>query len=132
MVGDHGVLVVDDSADLRESVVELLRQAGYPVLGLSGAEAAATLLEQGVRPCLILLDLNMPGDKGGMWFLERVRDQPLLYDGHIIVFTATASATLPAVERCELLRKPAPVDELLDAVSRHCRRDDHDAAERGA
>jgi two-component system cell cycle response regulator DivK len=53
------ILVVDDDADVRETVVELLQLQGYDVLeAASGGEGIE--VARGARPHLILMDFNMP------------------------------------------------------------------------
>ena len=53
------VLVVDDAADVREVVAEVLRQAGFVVrTAANGLEALLAAYE--MHPCVILMDLTMP------------------------------------------------------------------------
>ncbi len=70
----HGasVLVVDDDADVRALVCELLARAGYGVSEApDGREALRLLYDE--RPDLIVLDVSMPGLDG--WAtLERIRE----------------------------------------------------------
>src|ERR1700682_3781073 len=57
----HGVLVVEDDADIRESLIEILEESGFPTVGAAnGHEALERLRRSGQPPCLILLDLMMP------------------------------------------------------------------------
>ena len=56
-----GILVVDDDADVREAVEEILRAEGYETRGAANGKEALEALESGdERPDLILLDLMMP------------------------------------------------------------------------
>jgi DNA-binding response OmpR family regulator len=66
------VLVVDDDADVRTLVCELLARAGYAVSEApDGREALRRLYDE--RPDLIVLDVSMPGLDG--WAtLERIRE----------------------------------------------------------
>ncbi len=65
------ILVVDDDADFREALCEVLSAAGYPVEQAGdGAQALARVAEE--VPGIILLDLKMPGIDG--WgVMERLR-----------------------------------------------------------
>jgi CheY-like chemotaxis protein len=55
------ILVVDDDADVRETVEEVLRAEGYETKSVSNGEEARQALERdGELPELILLDLMMP------------------------------------------------------------------------
>jgi two-component system OmpR family response regulator len=54
------VMVVDDDKDILELAQLVLEGGGYRVITApSGAEALRTVT--GIRPDLILLDINMPG-----------------------------------------------------------------------
>jgi DNA-binding response OmpR family regulator len=66
------VLVVDDDADVRTLVCELLARAGYTVSEAPDGREALRLLSD-ERPDLIVLDVSMPGLDG--WAtLERIRE----------------------------------------------------------
>ncbi len=66
------ILVVDDDADVRGLVRELLERAGATVREARDGREALRLLYD-VRPELIVLDVSMP-DLDGWATLERVRD----------------------------------------------------------
>lgn len=66
------ILVVDDDADQRAGVAELLSQRGYEVVGASDGQEAIDLLLQGLHPTLIVLDLTMPR-MDGWCFLAHLR-----------------------------------------------------------
>ncbi len=69
---DASVLVVDDDADVRTLVCELLARAGYSVSEApDGREALRLLYEE--RPDLIVLDVSMP-ELDGWATLERIRE----------------------------------------------------------
>jgi CheY-like chemotaxis protein len=52
------VLVVEDDADIRESLIEILEESGFPTVGAAnGHETLERLRAPGQPPCLILLDL---------------------------------------------------------------------------
>lgn len=77
------VLVVDDDADIRDLVRELLERAGYQVADASnGREGLRVLYE--MRPDLVLLDVNMP-ELDGWATLDRIRD---LSEAPVIMLTA--------------------------------------------
>jgi len=66
------VLVVDDDADVRTLVCELLARAGYTVSQApDGREALRLLYDE--RPDLIVLDVSMP-ELDGWATLERIRE----------------------------------------------------------
>jgi two-component system chemotaxis response regulator CheY len=68
------ILVVDDSASLRQVVGIALRGAGYDVIeGSDGRDALARLTGQKVH--LIISDVNMP-NLDGIGFLKEVKKLP--------------------------------------------------------
>jgi CheY-like chemotaxis protein len=65
------VLVVEDSAAIREMLTQILEWQGATVTAVGTAEHALELLEQ-LRPDVLLSDLEMSG-KDGYWLIGRVR-----------------------------------------------------------
>ena len=59
--GHETVLVVEDDAAVRESVVETVRSLGYRVVQAADAQSALDLLEAGMRVDLVFTDVVMPG-----------------------------------------------------------------------
>src|SRR5215211_5545082 len=85
------VLLVDDYADARATIRDLLEENGYPVIeAANGQQALNILVSQKVsRIGLIVLDLQMPVMDG--WeFLKLVRNYVLL--AHIPVLVVSAHA----------------------------------------
>ena len=77
------VLVVDDDADVRALVSELLTRAGYEVSEApNGREALKALFDE--RPDLVVLDVTMP-ELDGWATLERIRD---LSDVPVVMLSA--------------------------------------------
>ena len=107
------VLVVDDDAEIREVLIQLLEEEGYTVLGAeNGLQALAQLRER--HPNLMLLDLMMPVMSG--WeVLETLGESGELATIPVIVVSAMCA---PGAQAC--LRKPVDLDELLTLVGRYC------------
>ncbi len=84
--GGDRILVVDDEADIRELLRELLGRAGYDVAVAEDGRAGLRALF-GARPDLVVLDVNMPG-LDGWQTLERIRDAS---DLPVLMLTARAS-----------------------------------------
>ena len=59
--GSELVLVVEDDADVRETVVELLSDLGYAVLKAKDAQDALAIIESGAAIDLLFTDVVMPG-----------------------------------------------------------------------
>lgn len=68
------VLLVDDDLMVRRYVEALLGRLGYRVAAADCGEAALSMLGEGCRPDLVILDLNMPG-LGGAGTLPRLRER---------------------------------------------------------
>jgi CheY-like chemotaxis protein len=114
LASSRTVLVVDDDAEIRETLMALLAQEGYAVVGAANGEEALAALRR-VHPSLMLLDLMMPVMSG--WeVLEELQETGELADTPIIVVSAMCA---PGARAC--LRKPVDLDELLQAVGRCCR-----------
>ena len=65
------ILVVDDEAEIRSSLEEILREEGYGVAGAADAEEAMTLLRD-VPYDVVLLDIWLPG-RDGLELLAEIR-----------------------------------------------------------
>jgi two-component system response regulator GlrR len=70
------VLVVEDEADLRSALVELLSTWGYRVSWASDGREALERLRAGRDPVLMLLDLQMPVMDGDALLAEVSRHPP--------------------------------------------------------
>src|SRR5207248_2059822 len=69
------VMVVEDDADVREAIAEVLSDCEYkPVHAANGAEALHRLRTAEVRPCVILLDMMMPTMDGWQFRAEQKSD----------------------------------------------------------
>ncbi len=114
------ILVVDDDADVNESVADALEAEGYRVLQATGGrEALRLLVEDHERPAMILLDLMMPGMNGWAFRAEQ-RKVPEIAKIPVLLFTATSipEATTRDLDVAALLRKPIRLDALLAAIVR--------------
>jgi two-component system, chemotaxis family, chemotaxis protein CheY len=112
------ILVVEDDHDLRDSLIEVLEEAGYSVVGARDGLQALSQLQSGTRlPDLILLDLQMP-NMSGPEFRDEQRKLGELSKIPIAVVTADPDATRKAraIEARVLLRKPLRVSQLLAAI----------------
>jgi DNA-binding response OmpR family regulator len=119
------ILVVDDDADIRTLVSELLQRAGHGVIEAPDGESGLRLF-YAQQPDLVLLDVSMPGLDG--WeVLTRIRE---LSDVPVLMLTARAGE----LEKVRGLRggaddyvtKPFGRQELLARVDAALRRGRHD------
>jgi two-component system, chemotaxis family, chemotaxis protein CheY len=111
------ILVIDDDLDIREALEDLLQGTGYRLrLVKNGREGLEALP---FEPCLVLLDLMMPV-MSGQEFLLNLRKDCRYASLPVIVVTAAGNQVPAPAGATDLVRKPFEVDELLDAIDRHC------------
>jgi two-component system, NtrC family, response regulator AtoC len=112
------ILVVDDEANARSALVELLREEGYSVESAAdGFKALGKLAD--LAPHLVLTDLKMPG-MDGIELLTKIHEHDA--DTAVVVMTAfgaveTAVAAMRA-GASDYLTKPVNVGELTLVVKR--------------
>jgi CheY-like chemotaxis protein len=115
------VLVVDDDADIRDSIGDILELRGYEVTRAANGREALDRLRNGPRPCVILLDLMMPVLNG--WeFREQQKSDQALASVPVVVISGDGSTDQKAasIGVQEYLRKPLELSAILDVVRRHC------------
>ena len=84
---EHRVLVVEDDSALREIYAGALRGFGHEVRTASDGSAALDALSNGWQPCVVFLDLRMPGMDG--WeFSRRLRADDRYHDVKVVVVAA--------------------------------------------
>jgi DNA-binding NtrC family response regulator len=118
MTGHGTILVADDEALARQSLVELLREEGYEVHAAEDGAAALQVLDE-FEVDLVLTDLKMPG-VDGVEVLKRVREtRP-----QTMVMLMTAYASVETVVEAlrfgaqDYLLKPLLLDDVLNKVRR--------------
>jgi CheY-like chemotaxis protein len=114
------VLLVDDDEDLRDSIADLLRQRGYAVATAEDGHAALAVIAGSMRtPCIVLLDLVMPG-MDGWTFLALVQADPATATIPVVIASAHARSHAPPAGIVGILHKPFDLQELFTVVARHC------------
>jgi DNA-binding NtrC family response regulator len=112
------ILVVDDDADMREMILDMLRDRGYKVTIVgSGLDALRMLGEEDYA--VVLTDLRMKGMQGMELLTEIKRNYPAI---NVILMTAFGSVET-AVEAMkhgasDYLTKPVKKDELVRVIER--------------
>ena len=126
------ILLVDDDAEIIESMRYALESRGYDVrVARNGNQGLAMIEDQ--QPDLMILDMMMP-KRSGFLVLERLRrHEPT--GVKVIMVTANeggrhkAYAEMLGVD--DYIRKPFPMDRLLDSVASLIARDSEAADETG-
>lgn len=69
------ILMIDDDKLFVDLMMRRFEREALPVEWVASAEEALKLLDQGMQPGLVLLDLHLPG-MDGFEFLEKIRAMP--------------------------------------------------------
>jgi CheY-like chemotaxis protein len=113
------LLVVDDDADLREAITDVLRDAGYEVVvATNGRHALEVLARSNPLPGLVLLDMMMPV-LDGAGFLAEVHGHAQWGGIPVVVFSASAHPSLGELGARGWVHKPVDLDALLEVVRQH-------------
>ncbi len=113
------ILLVDDDAEIVESLRLALESNGYAVLVARDGNQGLALSER-ENPDLVILDMMMP-KRSGFLVLEkmrRTRETPL----RVIMITANEGSRHKAYAEMlgvdDYIRKPFPMDRLIESVQR--------------
>src|SRR4051794_20623835 len=119
--GHRTLLLVEDDDDVRDAMAGSLRDEGYVVAEVGNGRLALDWLQKNDEPCLILLDLGMPGMSGIELHAEMALD-PRLKALPLVVVSAAGDAHERAAEMGALgfLRKPLDLKDLLATVEQYC------------
>jgi DNA-binding response OmpR family regulator len=127
-------LIIEDDADIAESVRYNLEAAGFTaIVASTGEEGLALALDNQNPPMMIVLDLMLPGISG-MELCRRLRRENQTRRTPIIMMTARTSEA-DRIEGLDLgaddyIAKPFSVRELMARVRAVLRRVEDDAAPR--
>jgi CheY-like chemotaxis protein len=117
------VLIVEDDADLREMMAQLLLLEGFRTETVANGREALQYLQKGDRPDVILLDLMMPV-RDGWEFRRRQLADPALSRVPVVVLSALDPSRAADLDGAAFLKKPLDFDRLLELVRRFCARVD--------
>ena len=112
------ILLVEDDESLRRILARHLRSRGYELDEAASSEEVVTMLAAGVRPAVVLLDINLPGDNG--WDLLRGPSLAAAGSPPVII---TSAITINPRRLAEFgiagyLPKPFPLETLTATVDR--------------
>jgi CheY-like chemotaxis protein len=112
------VLVVDDDADIRETVSLILEDEGWEVSSAAdGAAALALLRGSATRPNVILLDLMMPVMNGWQFREEQLKDPQLAQIPLVVLSANSAVRDKASYFGGVYLSKPVNIEALLGALA---------------
>ncbi len=116
---DGAILVVEDDADCREVLCQVLESEGMRVVSAHDAASALSALEAS-RPALVLLDLRL-GDGDGRQVLQAIRHDPRLERTPVFVVSGASESAAgfrwDGPERIDgFFEKPLNLPRLLDRV----------------
>ncbi|MFC3075027.1 response regulator [Shinella pollutisoli] len=111
------ILVVEDSALIRMSAVDLVLSAGYEALEARDADEAIRILEARADIDLVFTDVQMSGTMDGIKLAHYIRDQwppvkLIVASGQAII----EDSTLPTGSR--FFAKPYEDHAIADAIAR--------------
>lgn len=114
------VLIIDDTAEIRDVYARALTNAGLTVEtardGFEGVEMSAHLL-----PDVVVMDLYMPG-LDGLRATRCLKADPRTRPIPVILCTSESMEGLALEAGCDgFVRKPCPVADVTAAVRRHLR-----------
>ena len=115
-----GILLVEDDADCREVLQQVLEQEGYRIMATSGAAEARALLSH-IRPAMVLLDLRL-SQEDGRSVLHFIRSTESLKDVVVYIISGASEvgslASGQGLDRIDgFFEKPLQLPRLLDTVA---------------
>ena len=115
----HTILVVEDEEESRQALMQILELEGFSTVGASNGAEAMDYLRTSSRPCLIVLDLNMPVMNGRQLRAE-LRQVEELAIIPVVVVSAQESFAAADLGAVGAFRKPLDVDALVKVVVDNC------------
>ncbi|MEO0561720.1 MAG: response regulator [Chloroflexota bacterium] len=114
------ILVVDDEPGFRQILSIILKRAGHtPRLANNTAEARAQIAQ--AMPDLIILDDDMPGEKGSD-YCRILKANPTTSHIPVVLYSAGAhardSAFIASIGADDAVKKPSMPKDVTDAVER--------------
>jgi len=113
------IMIIDDSATMRMSLKASLELSGFKVDTADDGKQALNKLKDGIKPDLIITDINMP-NMGGLEFIKTVRALPSFRFTPILALTTESQqAKRDEAKKSGAtgwLVKPVPGPELIKVI----------------
>jgi len=118
---DHNILVVEDDPTLRNAMGDLLGEEGISATPAENGQVGLDLLRAGARPCLVMLDLQMPV-VDGFTFRRRQLEDSRIAGIPVVVMTGQPGSTREAESLGVALTmsKPVAASRVLGIVEQYC------------
>ena len=116
------ILLVEDDASIRETLVLLLEEGGFKVqCAINGQEALEHLRRAPELPTLILLDIMMPV-MNGYQFRDEQRKDGRLASIPTVILSADTDVHLKTARTGvkEYLKKPVSIEALFKFAEKYC------------
>jgi CheY-like chemotaxis protein len=120
MASCKSIMIVEDDADIRDTLKQVLELDGFDVITARNGKEAIDLLRGREGPCLIFLDLMMPVMSG--WeFLQVKKANNVLAQIPVVISSASGDAARTAERDADrLLRKPIELNTVLKIAHDFC------------
>lgn len=113
------VLIVDDDQEFREALAEIVAGEGFQVETATSGLQALDKLRWGLRPCVVLLDLQMTVMTGWDFRAEQGRDAALAAVP-VIAMTAGYWKERDLGDYAARITKPIDVPALKATLAKYC------------
>ena len=113
------ILIVEDDEAICSMMKDVLEMEGYCIsIANDGSEGIKHLKASDKKPCVILLDLMMPGTNG--WkFLDFQRSDPNMSSIPVVVCSAFQESA-KSIHAEAIINKPVDLNVLLNTVHGFC------------
>jgi CheY-like chemotaxis protein len=118
-MGCRNILIIEDDEAVRQSMQDCLEIQGYePIVATNGQEDIDRLSALDSKPCVILLDMMMPG-MNGWQFLDYQRNHGDLAAIPVVICSAFKESA-KSVHPSAVLPKPLELKKLVQTVKSFC------------
>jgi CheY-like chemotaxis protein len=117
--GEAKIMLVEDDAEARECLGEILELEGFKVVPFANGAEAFDYLTHAPLPRLIIMDMRMPRMDGPQFRAAMLRD-PRLARIPVVVVTAYDPPIAARLSVSKVFRKPIDINALVDVVRQYC------------
>lgn len=112
------ILIIDDDANIRKTLSDILRVKGYEILAASSGTVGLDLIKKSTIS-LAVIDLGLP-DISGLEVLSRIREDHPFIETIILTGNASLDSAIEATNKgaFSYLLKPYELDQLMLHISR--------------